>query len=97
MSAQRLPRGRKRAAERWERLDGEDRAGNKRGEAAKEVCNRTSDARCAGVPNLGSIGRELEDFLPQLCGGSCGQARKVDGVGQIANLQGTNAHEEGVS
>lgn len=74
LSAQRLPRGRKIAAERWERLDGEDRAGNKRGEAAKEVCNRTSDARCAGVPNLGSIGREMKDFLPQLCGGSRGQA-----------------------
>ena len=44
-----------------------------RGETAKEECNRASDARCAGVPNLGRIGRAQEDFLPQLCGRSCGQ------------------------
>ena len=42
-----------------------------RGETAKEMCNRASDARCAGVPNLGRIGRAQEDFLPQLCGRSC--------------------------
>lgn len=38
------------------------------------MCNRASDARCAGVPNLGGIEDELEDFLPQLCGGSCWEA-----------------------
>ena len=42
------------------------------GETAKEVCNRASDARCAGVPNLGRIGVDVEDFLPQLCGGTGG-------------------------
>ena len=38
------------------------------------MCNRASGARCAGVPNLGWIGGELVDFLPQLCGGMCGRA-----------------------
>ena len=58
-------------------------------ETANEVCNRASGARCAGVPNLGWIGGELVDFLPQLCGGMCGRAQKLDGVGKIADLQGT--------
>ena len=53
------------------------------------MCNRASGARCAGVPNLGWIGGELVDFLPQLCGGMCGRAQKLDGVGKIADLQGT--------
>ena len=47
------------------------------GETAKEMCNRASDARCAGVPNLGRIGVDVEDFLPQLCGGSGGQTLKT--------------------
>ncbi len=47
------------------------------GETAKEMCNRASDARCAGVPNLGRIGVDVEDFLPQLCGGSGGQTLRA--------------------
>ena len=54
------------------------------GETAKEMCNRASDARCAGVPNLGRIGVDVEDFLPQLCGGSGGQTlvSGTDGQGK---------------
>ena len=50
-----------------------------RGETAKEMCNRASDARCAGVPNLGRIGRAQEDFLPQLCGGRMGGCTPAKG------------------
>ena len=57
-----------------ETLKGEARAGNTRGERGKEVCIRASDARCAGMPNLGSKGLEREDFLPQLCAASCCRA-----------------------
>ena len=60
------------------------------GETAKEVCNRASNARCAGVPNLGSIGVDVEDFLPQLCGGSGGQTLRGDGVAQMPDLQRTS-------
>ena len=40
----------------WERLKGEAREPKNGDERTKEVWNRASDARCAGVPNLGSIG-----------------------------------------
>ena len=55
------------------------------------MCSRVSDARCAAVPNLGRVGRVLEDFLPRLCGGSRRPALKVDDIGKMAHLQGTTA------
>ena len=57
----------------WERLKGEAREPKNGGERTKEVWNRASDARCAGVPNLGTIGGAWRNILPQLCGGSCGR------------------------
>ena len=47
------------------------------GETAKEGCNRASDARCAGVPNLGRIGVDVEDFLPQLCGRASRRSKRL--------------------
>ena len=55
----------------WKRLKGEAREPKNGGQRTKEVWNRASDARCAGVPNLGSIGGARRNILPQLCGGSC--------------------------
>jgi hypothetical protein len=45
----------------------------KGGERVREVCNRASDARCAAVPNLGTIGGARRNILPQLCGRSRGR------------------------
>ena len=72
-----------------ETLKGEARAGNTRGERGKEVCIRASDARCAGMPNLGSIRFVLEDFLPQRCAASSRKWHQQDDIGKIADLQGT--------
>ena len=47
--------------------EGKARAGKKRSESGKEWSSRASDARSAGLPNLGKIGRARRKILPQLC------------------------------
>ena len=70
-----------------ETLKGEARAGNTRGERGKEVCIRASDARCAGMPNLGSSGLDRGDLIPQLCAASCCWQRTLASEGLATDCQ----------